>query len=88
MNWAFDLTDDAKEDLKNLPKAVQKRVARVLEQMQHDPFQGDVKALHGDEWKGMFRRRLGDYRILFLPDWAHQIVHILRIVIRSGKTYR
>lgn len=88
MNWACDLTDDAKEDLKGLPKPVQKRVARVVEQMQHDPFQGDVKALHGDEWKGIFRRRIGDYRLLFLPDWANQVVHILRIVIRSGKTYR
>jgi mRNA-degrading endonuclease RelE of RelBE toxin-antitoxin system len=88
MSWACDLTDDAKEDLRSLPKPIQKRVARVVEQMQHDPFQGDVKALHGSEWKGAFRRRVGDYRILFLPDWPHQILHILRILIRSGKTYR
>jgi mRNA-degrading endonuclease RelE of RelBE toxin-antitoxin system len=88
MNWACDLTDDATEDLKDLPKAIQKRVARVVEQMQHDPFQGDVKALHGDEWKGVFRRRIGDYRILFLPDWANQVVHILRILLRSSRTYR
>jgi len=52
MSWACDLTDDAKEDLKSLPKPIQKRVARVVEQMRHDPFQGDVKALHGGEWKG------------------------------------
>lgn len=88
MSWACDLTDDAKEDLGGLPKPVQKRVARVVDQMRNDPFQGDVKALHGDEWKGVFRRRIGDYRILFVPDWTNQIVQILRIVVRSGKTYR
>jgi mRNA-degrading endonuclease RelE of RelBE toxin-antitoxin system len=88
MNWACELTDDSKEDLNSLPKAVQKRVSRVIDQMQNDPFQGDVKALHGEEWKGIFRRRVGDYRVLFLPDWSHQVVRILRIVIRSGQTYR
>jgi mRNA-degrading endonuclease RelE of RelBE toxin-antitoxin system len=88
MNWACELTDDAKRDLHDLPDAVQKRIARMLEQMQGDPFQGDVKALRGDEWRGVFRRRLGDYRVLFIADWAQHIVRVLRIVIRSGKTYR
>lgn len=88
MSWACELTDDAKRDLGDLPKPVQKRVARVLEQMHRDPFQGDVKALRGDEWEGVFRRRLGDYRLLFIPDWTQHIVWVLRIVIRSGKAYR
>ena len=51
MNWACELTDDAKQDLHDLPSAVQKRVPRMLDQMQGDPFQGDVKALRGDEWR-------------------------------------
>lgn len=81
MSWVCELTDDAKRDLHDLPKAIQKRVARVLDQMQGDPFQGDVRALKGDEWKGVFRRRLGDYRLVFMPDWGLHIVRVLRIVI-------
>ena len=88
MSWACDLTDDAKRDLRDLPKSIQKRVARVLDQMQADPFQGDVKALQGIEWKGVFRRRLGDYRLHFLPDLEQHIVHVLRIAIRSSRSYR
>jgi len=88
MSWICELTDDAKEDLRNVPKAIQKRVARAFDRMQTDPFQGDVKALQGDEWKGVLRRRLGDYRILFLLDSEQHIVRILRIAVRSGKTYR
>jgi mRNA-degrading endonuclease RelE of RelBE toxin-antitoxin system len=88
MNWGCELTDDAKRDLRDLPSTVQNRVARMLDLMQGDPFQGDVKALRGEEWKGVFRRRLGDYRVLFMPDWGQHIVRVLRIVIRSGKTYR
>ena len=87
MNWVCDLTKDAQGDLRDLPKAVQKHVARALGQMQTDPFQGDVRALKGDEWKGVYRRRVGNYRILFLPDWEQHIVRILRILIRSGRTY-
>jgi mRNA-degrading endonuclease RelE of RelBE toxin-antitoxin system len=88
MNWVCNLTEDAGRDLRGLPNAIQRRVARVLEQMQSDPFQGDVKGLRGEEWKGVFRRRLGNYRVLFMPDWERHVVRILRILIRSGKTYR
>jgi mRNA-degrading endonuclease RelE of RelBE toxin-antitoxin system len=88
MSWACDLTDDAKRELRDLPKPIQERVARALDQMQTNPFQGDVRALQGDEWKGVFGRRLGDYRVLFLPDSEQLIVRVLRIAIRSRKTYR
>ena len=87
MSWVCKLTDDAKRDLSNLPKSIQKRVARALDQMQTNPFGGDVKALQGEEWKGVFRRRLGNYRLLFLPDSAQEVVNVLRIAIRSGRTY-
>jgi len=44
-----------KQDLRGLPNAIQKRVARVLTQMASDPFQGNAKALQGADWKGVFR---------------------------------
>ena len=39
MSWACDLTEDAETDLRGLPKAIQKRVARVLEQMAMNPLE-------------------------------------------------
>ena len=30
MSWICELTEDAKRDLRDLPKAIQKRVARTL----------------------------------------------------------
>jgi hypothetical protein len=54
MSWVCELTDDAKRDLPGLPKAIQKRVARTFSLMESDPFQGDIRALQGDEWKGVF----------------------------------
>lgn len=88
MSWACELTEDAKRDLRELPKIIRKRVARVLDGITLDPFQGDLKALQGAEWKGVFRRRMGDYRLLFTADRETETVYVLRILLRSGKTYR
>ena len=88
MSWACELTEDAERDLRKLPKAVQKRVARILTQMESGPFQGDVKALQGEEWKGVFRRRIGGYRLLFVANHERRTVSVLRVLLRSGKTYR
>jgi mRNA-degrading endonuclease RelE of RelBE toxin-antitoxin system len=88
MTWVYELTDDAVKDLRGLPKAIQKRVARVLQQTASDPFQGDVKTLHGEEWRGIFRRRIGGYRIFFTVDQNKQKAFITRILPRSEKTYR
>jgi mRNA-degrading endonuclease RelE of RelBE toxin-antitoxin system len=56
--------------------------------MASDPFQSDVKALQGWEWKGVFRRRMGDYRLLFTADQTQKKAVIQQISRRSGKTYR
>jgi len=88
MTWDCEFTEQAREDFRSLPKAIQKRVSRVVTQMASDPFQGDVKALKGEEWHGVFRRRIGDYRLLFTVERSRQTVVVHQISPRSGKTYR
>ena len=88
MTWACEFTEEAQKDFRGLPKAIQKRVSRVVTQMASDPFQGDVKALKGEEWHSVFRRRIGDYRLLFTVERSRQTVVVHQISLRSGKTYR
>ena len=88
MTWACELSEDAAHDLCGLPKAIQKRVARVLTQMGADPFQNDVKSLQNAECKGIYSRRLGDYRLLFCADHESRVISVVRILLRSEKTYR
>ena len=85
MTWACELTDDAERDLRGLPKSVQRRVARTLTQMAADPFEGSAERRRVAE---VFRRRIGDYRILFTADWGNQTVFNLRILLRSEKAYQ
>ena len=35
--------------------------------MGEDPFQGDVRPLRGRQWQGRYRKRVGRYRIIFIP---------------------
>jgi mRNA-degrading endonuclease RelE of RelBE toxin-antitoxin system len=88
MSWTCELAESAKQDIRNLPRAIQKRVARVMQAMERDPFQGDVKALADPQWEGIFRRRIGSYRLLFTVDQAQRRISVIRILLRSGKTYR
>jgi mRNA-degrading endonuclease RelE of RelBE toxin-antitoxin system len=56
--------------------------------MEQDPFQGDVKALQGKAWKGYYRKRTGDYRIIFFPHHERHIVDVAWVVLKSEKTYQ
>ena len=87
MSWACELTQDAERDLRDLPGDARRSIARVLDQMTANPFLGDTRALKGSEWKGVFRRRVGSYRIFFTADHPKKTATIIRIIRRSEKTY-
>ena len=48
----------------------------AIRDMESDPFVGDVKPIK--ETKGLFRRRIGDYRISFTVNFEKDEVVILR----------
>jgi mRNA-degrading endonuclease RelE of RelBE toxin-antitoxin system len=53
--------------------------------MQDDPFSGDLKRLSGQ--KSAWRRRVGNYRVLFDADHAQRIVVIHAVARRTTTTY-
>jgi mRNA-degrading endonuclease RelE of RelBE toxin-antitoxin system len=56
--------------------------------MAEDPFRGDVVPLKGKEWKGYYRKRVGRYRIIFVPRQNERVIDIAAILARDEKTYR
>jgi mRNA-degrading endonuclease RelE of RelBE toxin-antitoxin system len=88
MIWAVELSAAAEKDLRRLPRDRQARVERAIDEMEENPFAGDVKPLKGPEWKGRYRKRVGPYRIIFTVDHKTKAAAISAILIRSGKTYR
>ena len=49
--------------------------------MQNDPFGGDVRPIKGAQ--GVFRRRVGDYRISFTVNFELGEVAVLKVGHRS-----
>lgn len=88
MSWDIRLSADAAKQLSKFPRDHQQTIARAIERMGQNPFQGDVKPLKGDEWKGRYRKRVGRYRLIFVPTHSEQVVEISQILLRAEKTYR
>jgi len=88
MNWVVRIADDAQAFIDALPQKARRQVTGSISQMEGDPFQGDVKALQGSIWKGFYRKRAGDYRIIFCAHRAERIVDVNWVLAKSEKTYR
>jgi mRNA interferase RelE/StbE len=88
MNWEVELSPSAIKELKKLPRDQQGQIRSAIDEMESDPMAGDVIPLKGDEWKGLYRKRVGIYRIIFALDRKTMTVGISAILVRSEKTYR
>jgi mRNA-degrading endonuclease RelE of RelBE toxin-antitoxin system len=88
MAWSIRLTRQAERELAKLPRDRQRQIKAAMERMKEDPFRGKVKPLKGREWKGVYRRVVGPYRLFFLPRHEQQTVYIVSIQRRTEKTYR
>ena len=88
MSWRAELSDAAERQLKRLPRDVQQRMGRAIDDLEVDPFRGDVISLKGRRWQGRYRKRVGRYRIIFVPNHAEHIVEISAILLRNEKTYQ
>lgn len=64
----------AKKFIDKLPKNERKRIALEIEQL---PNGEDIKRLKGKNNKGLFRLRVGDYRIIYSVDNGELIVYVI-----------
>ena len=85
MSFTISLGNRAEKGLRRIPAADVRRIERALEAMRSDPLLGDVVKLKNTD---VFRRRVGDYRILFGIDFGRFIVGVIDIQRRTMTTYR
>jgi mRNA-degrading endonuclease RelE of RelBE toxin-antitoxin system len=86
MLWHVRVANRAGKALAKFPAKDQQRILAALEQMQDDPFSGDLERLKSES--GGWRRRVGDYRLLFFVDPHHRLVDVADIARRTTTTYR
>jgi mRNA-degrading endonuclease RelE of RelBE toxin-antitoxin system len=84
MEWTVVLAGPARKALKRVPTGDRTRILAALGEMEHNPFQGDIRKLQGLPG---FRRRVGNWRIFFevMPEHSHVV--IAAIERRTSTTY-
>ncbi len=85
MNWLVHVTDPAEKVIRRLRGKDSILVNKAIEAMATDPFGGDIEKLGGQS--GVWRRRVGSYRIFYKLYSDNRYVYILEIKRRTSKTY-
>ena len=83
MNWTLLVSKPAGKRLAKLPAKDQRRIEQALDELEADPFSGDVKRLQPEGW----RRRVGSYRIFYDLDLHKHFIFVTAITRRSSTTY-
>lgn len=77
------LHPDAQKVYINADKALAKKIARCLEQLEQTPrSHPNIKALKGD-YAGYYRYRIGDYRVIYSIDDEVVQVFVVAIAVKS-----
>ena len=88
MAWTVQVIAEAQKELSKIPRDQQEMIRRAFDRMKENPFWGNMLALKGKEWKGVYRRTVGRYRVFFIPLHDTQTVRVVSIRLRTEKTYR
>ena len=78
MAWRFFITKEAENDLDNLDKQIQKRVLEKLAWLATN-FDEVVPLPLGGKWRGFFKLRMGDWRIIYEADGKKEEIFIHHI---------
>ena len=84
MEWTVVLAGPARKSLKRVPASDKTRILAALAEIEEDPFQGDIRKLQGLPG---FRRRVGNWRILFEVVLERRQVVVAAIERRTSTTY-
>ena len=84
--WLVVLAGPARKSLKRIPPHDRARVRAAIDEMETNPFKGDIKYLQGQD-RNRLRRRVGDWRIFFRLEPTERALYITSIERRTSTTY-
>jgi mRNA-degrading endonuclease RelE of RelBE toxin-antitoxin system len=84
MNWTLLVTKPARKAIEKLPNRDQLRIERALDELENDPYSGDIKRLQPLGW----RRRVGNYRIFYDLLMTEKQIVVTDISRRTSITYK
>lgn len=85
MSWTVHIRKKAEKAFVKFPRNDQERIRQALREMTDNPYFGDLAKVEGE--KDTWRRRTGNYRIIFDLDVKNKIVAVRIIKRRTNNTY-
>ena len=85
MDYAVSFKASAAKELARLPTSIQRRVVEKATILGSTPRPAGAVKLEGGE--GLWRIRIGDYRVVYLIDDKNRVVEV-RIVAHRREVYR
>ena len=85
MNWHVRIAKSARKKLARFPKKDQLSIADALRDFVFNPYAGDIEKIADEE--NVWRRRVGNYRIVYEINISHKSIEISDIRRRTSKTY-
>ena len=86
MNWEVKIAKRALKETRKIPKKDAERLLIVLEEFEINPYQGDIEKIKSED--NVWRRRIGDYRILYEIKPKKRQIEVYQISRRTTTTYR
>ena len=81
MSYTVEFRPAAAREFRKLPRDVQRRIATALNNLSEEPRPSGVRKLAGSE--GLYRVRIGDYRVIYSISDELLLIVILRVRHRS-----
>lgn len=75
--YQIELDDAAERDFNKLSSKAKSQVARLIDTLANDPYTGNVRELVG--YKGVYRKRTGDYRVIYTVQGDVLVVTIVAL---------
>jgi mRNA interferase RelE/StbE len=85
MNWDLRVAKSAKKNILSFPKKDKEKIIQAFREFITDPYSGDIEKVGGKE--NVWRRRIGNYRIIYEIDVKSKSIFIGDIRRRTSTTY-
>ncbi len=74
MKYTIVIEKPAEKFITRLAQSEKERVLRAIHEL---PHKGDIKRLQGKKSRGMYRLRVGPYRVLYTVDNGQLVVRVI-----------
>lgn len=84
--WTIAFTQTFQKSIANVDKKLQGRILMAISELSEEPLAllGDTRKPLGGDLKGLWRHRVGDYRLIYEPNTINQKVVLLEFVARGS----